>query len=308
MSRLLSTATTKKELYRDFDRQLKRPENRAAVLRALASTCDACQPPNPIMCVESCPIWTLKRKHHDALEDLADRPALTDLLRLAQTDRRLTILEALCEQPATLAELHAYLTRAGSAPRRSELRRRDLAPLLDAALLTERGGVYALTPHGTRIYRLLTTSGLAKLPLPTHETDEQILQALLASPQPADALRGVVPVSALRRGLRRLQKQGLLETPALTGRVFYHATKKRPTRKLTPTELKVFKAVSTEGLSAKDVSAHVGISLRRVYTYLRRLKYKQHVRKEERPPLYQLTEVGQRVAHALTQASRLITD
>jgi predicted transcriptional regulator len=215
-------------------------------------------------------------------------------------------LEALDERPCTLEELRGYLKRAGYSPRLNVLRHRYVTPLADASLLEERAGVFTLTRKGKSIYALITTTDIAKLPLPSQGSDEKLLKALLAGPQTAEALRDVVPYGALRQSLQRLQKRKLLDTPTLTGRVFYYATKKRPTRKLSPTELKVFKALPPEGLSAKDLRDRVGISLRRVYTYLTRLKYKRHVRKEAKAAVYRLTEAGQRVAQAITLTSSLI--
>ena len=306
MSHLIVQAITKKELYKDFDRQLKRRENRDAVLRAITATCASCRPPNPIICVESCPIWTLKRKHRDAFEALAAQSSPTDLLRLATDERRLNLLEALHERPCTLEELREHLKHAGYSPRLNVLRHRYVTPLADASFIQERAGVYTLTRKGKSIYTLITTNDIAKLSLPSQGSDEKLLKALLAGPQTYEALRDVVPHGALRQSLRRLQKKALLVTPTLTGRVFYYATKKRPTRKLSSTELKVFKALPPEGLSAKDLRDRVGISLRRVYTYLTRLKYKRHVRKETKAAVYRLTEAGQRVAQAITLTSSLI--
>jgi hypothetical protein len=112
MSRLTTKAITKKELYKDFNSKLKSGEKLEA-LRDITETCESCRPLNPIMCVESCPIWTLKRKHRDALEDLAEKPSLTDLLRLSKNERRLKILERLHEKPGTLEELREYLKNSG---------------------------------------------------------------------------------------------------------------------------------------------------------------------------------------------------
>jgi predicted transcriptional regulator len=306
MSRLTAKAITKKELFKDFDRQLKLGENQAAVLRAITETCESCRPLNPIMCVESCPIWTLKRKYRAAFEDLAEKPSLTDLLRLSKNERRLHILKRLNEKPSTLQELREHLKNAGCSHSMDALRHHYIQPLADVSFVEEQNGVYTITIKGKSIFNLLTTSEITKLSTHSQGYDELILKNLLSGPKTYEDLRDVVPNGALRRILRRLQKNNFLVKPTLTGRIFYFTTKKRPTRKLSPTEMKIFKALPPEGLSAKDLSEKVGISMRRVYKYLKQLKYKRHVRKEEKTAVYKLTDAGKSLTQSIKLAYNLI--
>lgn len=306
MSRLTAKAITKKELFKDFDRQLKLGENQAAVLRAITETCDSCRPLNPIMCVESCPIWTLKRTYRAAFEDLAEKPSLTDLLRLSKNEGRLQILKRLNDKPGTLQELREHLKHAGHSYSKNTLRHRYIQPLVDVSVVEEQNGVYTITINGKSIFNLLTTSEVMKLSTSSQGYDELLLKHLLSGPKTYEDLRDVVPNGALRRSLRRLQKNNFVVKPTLNGRIFYYATKKRPTRKLSPTEMKIFKALPSEGLSAKDLSEKVGISMRRVYKYLKQLKYKRHVRKEEKTAVYRLTDAGTSLAQSIKLAYNLI--
>ncbi len=306
MSRLTAKAITKKELYKDFDSKLKLGEGQEAVLRDITETCESCRPLNPIMCVESCPIWTLKREYRDALKDLAEKPSLTDLLRLSKNERRLIILERLNEKPSTVEELRERLKNAGHSHSLNNLYRHYVKPLADVSFIKEQNGVYAITIKGKSIFNLLTTSEIAKLSTDTQGYDELILKTLLSGPKTYEDLREVVPNGSLRRSLRRLQKNTFVVKPTLNGRIFYYATKKRPTRKLSPTEMKIFKALPSEGLSAKDISEKVGISMRRVYKYLKQLKYKRHVRREEKTAVYRLTDAGKSLAQSIKLAYNLI--
>jgi predicted transcriptional regulator len=306
MSRLTAKTITKKELYKHFDGQLKLGENQEAVLREITETCESCRPPNPIMCVESCPIWTLKRKYRDAFEDLAEKPSLTDLIRLSKNERRLKILERLLEKPCNLEELREYLKHAGYSHSLNILRHNYVKPLADVSFVEEHNGVYVITFKGKSMYNLLTTSEIAKLSTHSQGYDEKILKNLLSGPKTYDDLREVAPNGSLRRSLRRLLKSDFLVKPTLNGRIFYLATKKRPTRKLSPIEMKIFKALPPEGLPAKDISEKVGISVKRVYKYLRRLKYKRHVRKEEKTAVYMLTDTGKSLTQSIKLAHNLI--
>lgn len=92
----------------------------------------------------------------------------------------------------------------------------------------------------------------------------------------------------------------------LSGHIFYYASKKRPTRKLSPTEMRIFKALPKEGISVRELSEKVGISARRVYKYLRRLRCKRHIEKVEKTTVYKVTDTGRRLAQSLNTAYTLI--
>jgi DNA-binding MarR family transcriptional regulator len=108
-----------------------------------------------------------------------------------------------------------------------------------------------------------------------------------------------VPRHELALPLRRLEAQKLVTRSEPTARVLYFAAKRRPTRKLTPTELRIFKALPKHGLSATELSDAVGINRRRVYRYLRRLTIRRHVVKRVVTPTYRLTEAGRRLVEGL---------
>jgi DNA-binding MarR family transcriptional regulator len=116
----------------------------------------------------------------------------------------------------------------------------------------------------------------------------------------------IVPKGSLYRSLKRLQNRNLIVKSKLTGRVFYFKTKRRATRKLSQTEMKIFKALPREGISARDLRGKVGVNLRRVYKYLRRLRYKRHVKKEEKAVFYNVTDTGRSLAQSLNVAYNLI--
>jgi len=70
--------------------------------------------------------------------------------------------------------------------------------------------------------------------------------------------------------------------------------------------MKIFKALPKEGISAKDLQEKVGVNTRRIYKYLRRLRYKRHVKKGEKLALYSITDTGRSLAKSLNTANSLI--
>ena len=70
--------------------------------------------------------------------------------------------------------------------------------------------------------------------------------------------------------------------------------------------MRIFKALPKEGISVRDLRKKVGISVRRVYKYLRQLRYKRHVEKVKKTAVYKVTDVGRRLAQSLSTAYTLI--
>jgi predicted transcriptional regulator len=147
---------------------------------------------------------------------------------------------------------------------------------------------------------------ISKLRIHFKEYDEKILRTLLVGSKSLDQLAEILPKTLLYRSLNRLENRGLITKSTLSGRIFYFATKKRPTKKLAPTEMKLFKALTREELSVRDLSERVGISVGRVYELLRRLRLKRHVKKEKKFTSYRLTDTGKSLAQSLNILNNLI--
>jgi len=304
---MLSTTTrnAKNETYRELLNELQTGENREAVFREIREICENCQPSSPIMCMEFCPIWKLKRQLLD-IEVPVEKPGLAELLNLAKNDRRLKILEVLVKGPCSLKELRDELKDKGHYHSLSLLLNHYVKPLLDADFIREENALFNITLRGKNMYNILTESEVANLPIHSKGYEERILKALLSGSRPREELTKIVPRGSLYRSLKRLQQRSLIVKSNLSGRTFYFAAKRRPTRKFSPTEMKIFKALPKEGISVTDLSEKTGISVRRVYKYLRRLRYKRHVKKGEKTALYGLTDNGRLLAQSLNAASSLI--
>jgi predicted transcriptional regulator len=292
--------------YADILNKLKYGQGSEAVLEEIQEICTNCRPSSPIMCIELCEIWKLKREYRDEYAALHNKPNLIKLLKAAQNDRQRKILEILLEKPTSLLEIYEKLKTMDASLSLNQARDKHIQPLLDVSLIHQEDERYHITPTGKNIYNILTNSELDKYPLHSNGNDEQVLRALYSNPQTYNELTEVIPKNAVYRSLNRLKEQGLIVKSEFSGRVVYFATKRRPTRKLSPIESQIFKALIKEALPVKDISEKVGISVRRVYEYLKQLRYKQHIAKEEKPILWKITDQGKAIAESLNIAYNML--
>ena len=292
--------------YTEMLNKLKYGQSSEAVLKEIQEICENCRPSSPIMCIELCEIWKLKREYRDEYTALQNKPNLIKLLKEAQHDTRRKILEMLLEKPTSLLEIYETLKTADLTSSLNQARDKHIQPLIEANLIHQEDEHYTITTTGKNIYTILTNSELNEYPLHANGHDEEVLRALYSNPHTYDELTDVIPKNAVYRSLNRLQEQDLIVKSEFSGRVVYFATKRRPTRKLSPIESQIFKALIKEALPVKDISEKVGVSVRRVYDYLKQLSYKQHVAKEEKPILWKITEKGKEIAESLNIAYNML--
>lgn len=292
--------------YTEILNKLKYGQSSEAVLKEIQEICENCRPSSPIMCIELCEIWKLKREYRDEYVALQNKPNLIKLLKAAQHDTRREILEMLLEKPTSLLEIYETLKTPDSPISLNQARNKHIQPLIEATLIHQEDERYYITATGKNIYNILTNFELDSYPLHANGHDEEVLRALYSTPHTYNELTDVIPKNAVYRSLNRLQEQGLIVKSEFSGRVVYFATKRRPTRKLSPVESQIFKALIKEALPVKEISEKVGVSVRRVYEYLKQLRYKQHVAKEEKPILWKITEKGKALAESLNIAYNML--
>ena len=271
----------------------------------IGEVCENCRPLSPMMCVELCQIWRLKREYRDPFL-LVKKPSLPELFNRMKNSRRLKIMESLIEKPLSLKDIRDGLKEKSYYHSLSTLRDSYITPLEDADFIQNEDDLYKITSKGKIISNILINSEIAKLPLHSKGYEEKILNALLSGPKPYNELTKIVPNGSLHRSLKRLQHKNFIVNSSFPSRVFYFASKRRPTRRLSPTEMKIFKALPKEGISGRDLTEKVGISVRRVYKYLKRLRYKRHVEKVKKTAIYKVTDAGKRLAQSLNTAYTLI--
>jgi hypothetical protein len=151
---MLSTFTTGSvstdEAYKNFVKKLKAEGSREAVLKEIKEACDDCRPSSPLMCVEFCPIWELKRKHRELFKAIENRPSFTKLVNIAKKDVNFKILDILVEEPHSFNELKNELKEEGYCRRWNT--DHCIRPLVEAGLAEEKQGFYKITFKGLENY------------------------------------------------------------------------------------------------------------------------------------------------------------
>ena len=298
-----SDPEVRNKAYNELVGKLIAGESRGSLYEDIKELCENCRPLNPVICKELCQMWELKRELHDVSNNATGTKfSLTDLLKLMRNSRRQKILEVLTKKPCTLMELRSELVQSSYHHSANLLRDQYVEPLLAAGLVTKEKEQYKISYIGEGMHNIFSQSGIAQLSIHLNEYEEKILISLLSGSRSYDELTKIVPRRSLHRSLRRLLRNDLIIKSNVSGRVFYFRAKRRPTRKLSPTGIKIFKALPKEGISVQNLSEKTGISVRGIYTHLRRLRYKRHVKKEKKTNLYRLTDTSKYLANSLNVA------
>ncbi len=218
-------------------------------------------------------------------------------------------MDALSERPHNIERLQEYLKDKGNYHSRRTIANTYVEPLIEAGLVRKDRAKYRLTLYGRRFRDVIDKFDVENS-LPSHSRcyEEMVLRKLKDEPKTYEDLVGPVPRDSLSRTIQRLTEEGLVIKSKSSDYVFYFRTKKNPQKKFSPTEKKVYEAISEVGASARELSEEVGINLRRTYKYLRRLKRRRLVFRRKKPRTYELTSSGREVANFLEETANLILD
>ncbi len=276
------------------------------VLERAENYCKNCKTVSPMICVERCDVWKVKNEILEIRRIVNQKDHAIRLLNVLKNERRLKVLDVLMERPCSLKELQEYLKKMGYPHSRSTIINAYVKPLLDTGLIKRERTRYRLTFYGKSFHGILKGVFLRGL-LPVHSCcyEEVVLKELKAKTKTFNELAALVPPKSLSRVLTRLRKRGLITRNPCSEYVFYHKIKGQPKIKLSPTERRIFRAISKTGISARSLSKEVGISLRRTYKYLRRLRDKKLVFALKMPRTYELTQSGTEIAQLLDEVARL---
>jgi len=278
----------------------------AQIVSQIEDYCHNCAPLSPMSCIEQCEIWKMKNEFLKIGEILGRGDHLSALLNTIKNVRRLKILDIVSTLPCDIKELQKRLKNNGyyhSCRTISEY----LEPLLKIGLVKEEGDRYMPTFYGRKINAMLKEFNLESA-LPKHSScyEESVLKELLHGTNTCEELAKSVP--SLPRVIRRLQEEGLITKKKSTDHVFYFQTKRNFDGKLSPTERRVLNAILESGISARELSKGVGISLRRAYKYLRRLGEKRLVFTRNMPRTCELTVLGKGVAVFLDDLMKFVSN
>jgi predicted transcriptional regulator len=147
--------------------------------------------------------------------------------------------------------------------------------------------------------------------LPAHSEcyEETLLSALLSGPKTFQEVEALISPRIASRVLKRLKTVGLIETPEERDYVFFFKSRRDPNKEtFSLTERKIYDSLSEEGNSAKKLAENTGLSMRRIYKYLRGLKGKKLVFTRKTPKLYSLTAKGEKLASVLQDLQNLVEE
>jgi predicted transcriptional regulator len=234
-----------------------------------------------------------------------------DLFNVLKNETRLHILNAIAKGSYSVYQLQQELKKAGYTHSQDTIKEEYLRPLLSVGLAAEARDEYYTTIFGGRLTELLGGFPEFVNVLPTHSKchEETLLSELLAGPKTFQEVEALIPPKIASRVLKRLKTAGLIETPEERDHVFFFKSRRDPKKEtLSGTEGKVYDGIPEKGISAKKLAEKTGLSIRRIYKYLRGLKGKKLVFTRRIPKSYGLTDKGKELASLLQELQNLIEE
>ncbi len=260
--------------------------------------CRTCSVTNPMACKEVCEIWKLKQEYLNLRKEAPVKPNAATVLYMAADPLNSQILHTLVDRPARIEDLNLILENHGPIDFRDRLDK-----LVDAGLLGNKTREYYVTIAGRKaIDSVHRYEGLQLENIDA--TNEKILKLLSESGSGISEMSRVLPRTQLMKALENLRAYGVVEKITDGNQVLYFATKRRPTRRLSPIELEIFKNLPRKGISPQEISNKLSITLPSVYRYLRLLRYKRHAIRRKQEMTFALTPVGKQIAEALEKVQR----
>ena len=267
-------------------------------LEEIKQRCRACFVTNPMACKEICDLWKLKREYLALRKDLPERPDAATVMAATTNQTNLKILRILSQSPTNAetlgTQLGSSVTDIGQA----------LKSLVEAGLARVEDEVYHITAAGRKTLDSLEQYSSLELEK-IDAQDEKVIRLLAQGAKTIDELSKEMPRNELMRALNHLRVHGVVEKTN-GDQVLYFATKRRPTRRLAPTEQAIFKSLPRQGISPLELSEKLDLTLPSVYRYLRLLRYKRHAIRRKQVMAFRLTRVGSQIAEALEKVARVV--
>jgi predicted transcriptional regulator len=281
------------------------------VVDSLEEKCGKCKPLTPLTCVVECKTWKLKNQLRKMHEKVCKPDFAVILLNTLKNERRLKIIEIMSEHSYSISKIQDKMKSLGYKHSQQTIFEEYVNPLIEVGLVQEGQNPYDLTLFGSRVNGLMKDFLDLEQILPPHSEcyEEKVLDSLLDKPKTYEEMRKTVPAKSIGRVMSRLQRSALVQTSKEKNYIFFFRTKRNISlEKLSPTEEKVYQDIPDEGISAGKLSNKSGISLRRTYKYIRKLKGKKLVFERRRPLTYSLTAQGLRVASMLENIGNLVAE
>ncbi len=290
--------------------EAERRSSLAELLHKLEENCQNCRNSTPIICVGTCKTWKLKNQLRNFYQRTRTHDFMTRLLNTLKNKRRTRILEALSKEKQSAFQLQQKLKKEGFNHSEQTIIEEYIKPLINVGLIEENRHLYSATLFGREVGALMGFRNIGDV-LPPHSEcyEETILDILKDGPKTSLELSTVVPQRSLTRVLNRLRKEALIETSINKDYIFFFKTKRDPKlEKPSPTEIRVYENIPEQGISARKLAINVGITLRRTYKYLRKLKGKKLVFVRKKPLTYKPTAKGREMTNVLECLRKLVIE
>ncbi len=283
----------------------------AAMLNKLDAECRNCAPISPLQCINRCQTYKLKNELRKLCETMDNPNYIKELFNVLKNDTRLHILQAIVNGRYSVSRLQQELKKTGHNHSQDTISEEYLRPLMSVGLAMEARDEYYATTFGGRLTELLDEFPEFAETLPAHSEcyEETILQSLLAGPKTFEEIETLITPKITSRILKRLRESGLIETPEEREYIFFFRSKRDPDKEtFTVSERRIYDTIPTAGLSAGKLANETGLSMRRVYKYLRGLKGKKLVFIRRTPKAYGLTGKGEKLASLLQELQQIVEE
>jgi predicted transcriptional regulator len=283
----------------------------AEMLKTLDAECRKCAPLTPLECITHCAVWKLKNELRRLRETMDNPNFIKDLFNVLKNNTRLHVLKAIVKRRYSVSKLQEELKKAGYMHSQETIHQEYVRPLVAVGLAAETQEQYYATAFGGRLNELIGDFSEFATILPAHSEcyEETLLGTLLSGPKTFEEIEALVSSKTASRVLKRLKTAGLTQTPAERDYVFFFKSKRDPSKEtFFSTEKKVYDNLSEEGISSKNLAEKTGISLRRTYKCIRRLKGKKLVFTRKTPKTYCLTAKGERLAWLLNELHKMVEE
>ncbi|MCW4030781.1 MAG: hypothetical protein NWE80_00265 [Candidatus Bathyarchaeota archaeon] len=283
----------------------------AKTLRMLDAECRNCAPLTPLRCITRCKVWKLKNELRRLRETMDNPNFMKSLYNVLKNETRLHILNSIVKARFSIYQLQQELKKVGFKHSQDTINEEYLRPLMNVGLAAEARDEYYATIFGDRLSELLGDFPEFVNVLPAHSEcyEETLLSALLDGPKTFQEVKALISPKVVSRVLRRLKTVGLIETPEERDYIFFFKSRRDPKKEtLSATERQVYERIPENGISAKKLAEKTGLSVRRIYKYLRGLKGKKLVFKRKTPKSYGLTYEGTKLASLLIELKNLVEE
>ncbi len=289
--------------------ETQKPSNIIHRLEEGWKECEYCRPLTPVACTKGCNTWNLRNEVRK-LRGITRPSFKMDLMNTLKNNRRLRVLDVLLAGKCPLPMLQRELKKLGYHHSQQTIVNEYVNPLIQTGLVEKNHGNFCLTQFGRSVSNLTEGLDLSDL-LPPHSecNEEKVIRTISENPKTYEELAISVTDESLARTLKRLQDSNLMSKPTTKCYVYYFRSKRKPEKEtLSSTERRIYGELPDEGTTAEDVSLNAGISLRRTYKYLRRLRGKKLAFRRKRPGKYSLTTEGAQIAIFLRQLDSLVEE